>query len=346
MNFRHLYNATIAKEVVSSALMAMAFESLPSFRAFMFGLIDAENRFNLNSCEWSVGVEQSTDTGRCDILLESSHHIVIIEMKIKPGALQDSQLVKYFEYGKVQFPGRSVIAVLVSPGAVGPGEIQKVKASKHFSDKNDHTLQISWEKIAQYYCSDETEFGCAYSETLAYLKELMDSQKHNKYSTEGGRGDVRKAIKHSALILNEKYGEGHFRCFNGWDEEELFTTHSNVTISAVVNLRKAAADEKRLVSVYNEDGQISARIKFKFKLSSSGTKNQSLKRMWAIQKKEFCKHIGQAVFVEFDSMWLSSGLSEFVGTSDELIILITEQTISIIDCIQGALAKNGFPLFH
>src|SRR5688572_19607489 len=92
LNIGHFFSGMMDREEVASAFIAMALEGIPSFRRHFFDTLGSTLGEGLSKHIWSVVVEQD----RVDIRMESSDAVILIENKLRSGAKQQGQLLKYF----------------------------------------------------------------------------------------------------------------------------------------------------------------------------------------------------------------------------------------------------------
>lgn len=89
MHLRHFFRGSLKREEVASASLATLLED-PAFREAFFKLFPQSRNILGNPC-WTVEVEAAG----IDIRLDSDEAVMIIENKVRPGAYQSGQLLRY-----------------------------------------------------------------------------------------------------------------------------------------------------------------------------------------------------------------------------------------------------------
>ncbi len=138
MKLTYFFKGTIRKEQIASAFLATLFNEKPSFREFFFQTAFPTESAALSGHAWKVEIEANL----VDVRLSSVNTVAIIENKIRAGAKQKGQLLRYYQEEKERGRDQRLLAVYLAPGHVGASEIAGLKPELRGDDRAVH---VSWE---------------------------------------------------------------------------------------------------------------------------------------------------------------------------------------------------------
>ena len=340
MRLEHFLRGTVRKEDIASAFLATALQQSRRFREHFFRRIDPERAGVLAGERWSYAVEER----RVDVTLKTAGTIMIIENKIRAGAKQVEQLVRYYkECAKDADPTDRILAVYVAPRQVGKGEVQLVhELIENEPRGTDRAVHLSWEDLAEF--SSEESVDEEIVAALGTILRVIDELKQPKYLREGDRDLVATMVDGAIVQIRDRIKVP----LNRWTEaniENIMTGRTNVTmwLDAVFDADK----EPPHAPVNVRDGdRLKLTIRVKFKLAGHVKKADPLHKWWATNV------LGQAFGLENVGRFSGEGNGWLVYQEDliDAFNVIEHRMAEIgsltLQWLKSRLAAANFPLLR
>lgn len=268
----HFFTGMMDREEVASAFLAMALEGVPSFRRLFFvAAAPVGFRSELAGARWTVSVEAEG----VDVRMDSNGWVVLIENKLRPGAKQPSQLLRYFR--KACLPGTRVLAVYLAPAAMGQGEIAEVIGCDVFDADNHAATQVSWERMFEYQAGNDP-YERLVADGLGHVRRIVE-QAGPKYKPEGDRAQIR-AIAALASDLLTRDTPVRFHPWSGRDFEMLRSIDTNVTLSVAVNFTADDEPPYAVRDAIDSEGRFALRLYSTMQLATKARRDRSLRAWW------------------------------------------------------------------
>lgn len=138
MNPHFFFSGKLSREESASAFLATLLDQHAEFRAFFFR--------SLNREEPRGPRQVSIEHKEVDIRLAypEAKTVVLIENKVRPGALQVNQLVRYYQQERADTAASRILSIMISPSAgSGASEADRLARHKEFRP-TDAVLKVSW----------------------------------------------------------------------------------------------------------------------------------------------------------------------------------------------------------
>jgi hypothetical protein len=227
------------REGAASALVGTLLKESPEFRDLFFdALEDLEPNLvqSLKRKMWDVDVE----VHQLDIRLVASDAVLIIENKIRAGAVQANQMVKYYERQVGLTPMKQIGLIYLAPGpSMGDREVERVRNAIKDKDRQrlDFAARVSWDDVKEagdkvYHGSEAGDWQSRFiAEGFALVKNVIDTSPDEVWKAVGDR----KIVKSLATDVTE----GLMRAFpkfqfgKPWPRKDgynLWTQKTNVTM--------------------------------------------------------------------------------------------------------------------
>jgi len=270
------FQGKLSREESASAFLATLLDQHSEFRSFFYKSLKIDEP----ASQCLVSIEQK----EVDIRLEypAAGVIVLIENKVRPGALQVNQLVRYYQQERAANANARIISIMISPSA-GSGSSEAVRLTKHKDFRpTDAVLKLSWRDLAEYcdIIKDEDPSANFLKGGFASILKIIDDAAQEKYPLTEGRIVLHTAT-HAALAELTKAFPGMRLGF--WRGKDLFNIYSmGCDITAFIDLifRVESAAPYAPLDV-SDPQKIVATIRTQFTLSAKGRRNHPLRDEWS-----------------------------------------------------------------
>jgi hypothetical protein len=341
VHLRHFFRGLLKKEEVASAFLATLLEQDPAFRKAFFQKLFPDAAVALASARWTVQVE----VDRVDIRLDSDAAVVIIENKVKAGAYERGQVLRYYESELARVPAEKPIFVaFVAPDGVGTHETDYLGMMDTFR-KNDSAASVSWQTLAAISDSLKQEKTWRWFVESGFneIERIIDEDSRRPvYPREGTRALLVRIADEASQKLQSlspvKLGR-----WSGRDHEQIFTNKTHVTLW--LDLAFDAEDESPYLPVNVQEGDcLKVFLKTQFKLSGAGRKVPKIKSWWTQRVAEdvfYVPGIGEHRLNE--GGWFVRSV-ETVLPADDLTDAMVQAGLAVLDALSRHLGDLGFSL--
>ncbi len=329
LSFGPLFRGMMDREEMASAFLAMALEGVPSFRELFFSLLGPEALLQeLMNEEWTVAVEHE----RIDVTMSSRTWRVLIENKIRPGAKQAGQLLRYFRQAGPA-PER-LLVVYLAPGEMGRGEIAEVEASPEFDETKHAAVQVSWEDLFEFEPGDHP-FEVLVADGLANVKRIVDGT-GTVYAAEGVRALIRFIFGSAHEITKARAPIAYHR-WSGRDYECLRSVRTNLS-HTVLAVFEADPDPPYTVrSAVAPDGSLELRLSSTLKIAGKARRNRDLLEWWDEEmRRGSLEAPGIPTHLATDDGAFHYA-EAFRGTEDEIATRLAEVTCATAEALETML---------
>lgn len=275
MDLHHFFENMVRREETASAVLATLLEYDQHFRlAFLRAVLD--DPAYEDSANWAVRVEAS----QVDVTLESDSMLVLIENKLRAGARQQGQLLRYYLAAVEAVAQKRLVAVYLAPGGMGLGEVELVERSDaRASRRADVVSHLPWDDVAAIIdglpVSDHAWFA------RSGMREIDATIKRARQELPavGVRGEVRGIFDDAVSTLRQEVPGVRFGRWVARDSEWILTEKSLVTVYLTATYEVLGAPPYEPIGVVHADG-LRLLVRSQFRLSGRGKKTPGLRRRW------------------------------------------------------------------
>ena len=268
MKLTYFFKATIRKEQIASAFLATLLHEKQSFREFFFQKAFPTEWETLSGCAWKVEVEPFM----VDVRLSSINTVVIIENKVRVGAKQEGQLLRYYQDQKEREGMQRVLVVYLAPRQVGASEVAGLLPHLKSDDQAAH---VSWEEVLKFEArgdSDADPIETAFEQIQLVLND------HAKYLHEGDRGAIAEVVD-EALNLLRPLGIRLGR-WTGREFEEILTNGKPVTVWLDAAFEAEGDEPWSPKNVRVSEEKLRLTVRSQFRLSDRAAKDPQIQARW------------------------------------------------------------------
>jgi len=276
MDLHHFFENMVRREETASAFLATLLEYDRPFRlALLRAVLDAPAYED--SADWAVRVED----GQVDVTLETDSTRVLIENKLRAGAKQQGQLLRYYLAAVEAVPHKRLVAVYLAPGGMGLGEVELVERCEPRANRtSDVVAHLPWQDVAGIVealpASDHTWFA------RSGIREIEATIKRARQELPavGVRGEVRGVFDDAVRTLRQEVPGVRLGRWVARDSEWIQTEKSPVTVylTATYDVEEVAPYEP--IGVVQPDG-LRLLVRCQFRLSGRGKKVPHLRQRWS-----------------------------------------------------------------
>jgi hypothetical protein len=265
----------MAREEVASAFLAMALDASAAFRRHFLQLAE------LPEGEHSLDFEVAVEAGRVDVTLQSPTRVVLIENKIAGGALQDGQLLRYYQVEAARAGQKRVAAVLLSPEGVGSREIASVATSATMLARNqmDHVAAVSWSDLVQYTAGGDEAW---LRSGLDAIEAAIGAAATELYPAEGSRARLRAIAEDAANDFRRATNVGLMR-WRAKEKETLRLKGLPLTIDVWLQFRCGEGKGAPVLDTPGEAGNWNLMLHTSMKPRGDLSADSSVRRWWKDQ---------------------------------------------------------------
>jgi|YNPNPStandDraft_1061719.scaffolds.fasta_scaffold03633_2 hypothetical protein len=337
MHLRHFFRGLLKREEVASAFLATLLECEPAFREAFFQELFPDAAADLAGARWTVQVEM----GRVDVRMESEKAIVLIENKIRAGAYESGQLVRYY---KSELPtDKTIFVAFVAPEGVGVHETDELTTLESFRERDSAAL-VSWQRLATVaHLLQIPKSGNWFVESgFEEIARIIDEDSRPTYPREGTRA-VLARIADDALRALGSLSTIQFSRWSGRDHEQILTNKTNITLW--LSLVFDAEEEPPYRPINVEDGdRLRVSLRTQFKLSGAGRKKPGLKAWWSQAVAERTFEIPKVGEHHLDDQGWFVRSAEIVLPPDKLADAMTQAGLAVVEELSERLGELGFSL--
>lgn len=276
MDLHHFFENMVRREETASAFLATLLEYDGPFRlAFLRAVLDAPAYED--SAEWDVRVE----AGQVDVTLESHSIRVLIENKLRAGAKQQGQLLRYYLAAVEAVPDKRLVAVYLAPGGMGLGEVELVdRCEARASRSADVVAHLPWQDVAAIIdalpASGHTWFA------RSGMREIDATIKRARQELPavGVRGEVRGIFDGAVRMLRWEVPGVRLGRWVARDSEWIQTEKSPVTVYLTATYDVEVVAPYEPTGVLQPDG-LRLLVRCQFGLSGRGKKIPHLRQRWS-----------------------------------------------------------------
>ena len=284
----HFFLGKLSREESASAFLATLLEQHDKFRQFFFKECEIEQP--QGPCQ--VSIEQEEVDIRLDYY--DAKVVVLIENKVRPGALQVDQLVRYYRQTRESDVDSSIHSILVGPNeGSGQSEVDRLKRlNLHQDHPSDIVKHLSWRDLAEFPEEPKSDNPWATFVIKGFenVLKIMNDAAQEKYPL---TNVIERQILHDVARaafghLSNTFPEMRLRL---WRSKELFNIYPTGTdISLGINLVFLVEDKPPYRPLGIVDAQrITAWLETQVTLSAKGKSNHPLRAEWnrMLQKGEY-----------------------------------------------------------
>lgn len=274
MNIHFFFSGKLSREESASAFLASLLEQRVDFRIFFFDLLSLPKpEGNL-----SVDTEVNDVDVRIDYSIGMNNCVVLIENKIRSGAIQQNQLVRYYEKELSRKKSCIIKTVFITPHkSSGDAEVKRLDAVVR---QGDSIQKISWcDDLVEYksIISDDDfdkDLICGAFDSILKVIKLSENE---KYPLAGGRHLVHEIAQRVMTKLTPT--SPRLMLWRAKDCFDIYTVGTDIGIDL---LFKFDVERKEPFSPIGLDDEKHLRITITsvFGLSSKGKKNQNIRIEW------------------------------------------------------------------
>lgn len=273
MNPHFFFQGKLSREESASAYLATLLEQFPPLRAAALDIAGIAEP--AGSC--TIQTEQREVDIRLDY--PDANMVVLVENKVRAGALQVDQLSRYYEQELSANPDLKIIVIMVAPGCgSGEEELKRLHANPAFRP-TDQAVRLSWDDLASVITTSlpsnhpEHEFA---STGMAAIQHIIQKAKAMKYPLEGLRDTI-----HEICVSVKDQLESEFDPVNLgiWRMENFFDIYS---VKSDMSISIAPYYDPEVIPDTDEAGNPILHVKLlaRFKLSAQGSKKPERKAQW------------------------------------------------------------------
>lgn len=275
MNPQFFFSGKLSREESASAFLATLLDQHTEFRSFFFKSLKLEEP--ISPCQVSIEHKE------VDIRLDypAARVAVLVENKVRPGALQVNQLLRYYQQERTTNPDSRIISIMVSPSAgSGASEADRLTRHKDFRP-TDAVLKLSWLDLAEFceLLNEQDPQAQFVRGGFASILKIIEEAAQEKYPLIGGR-----AILHGAAqaAFNELTATFPGIRLGIWRSKDLFNIYSiGCDITTFVDVIFQIENKAPYAPLGMTDPQhITATLRTQITLSARGKRNHPLKEEW------------------------------------------------------------------
>jgi hypothetical protein len=274
MNPHFFFLGKLSREESTSAFLATLLEQHADFRSYFFKTAEIEEPHGV--CH--VSVEEKEVDIRIDY--PDAKVVVLIENKVRPGALKVSQLVRYYHEELLCRPECRILSVLVAPGdGVGINETRRLERDPKFRP-SDAVYRVSWQELTAYrgLSKQEDRFVKFVEGGFDSITKIIETAAEEKYPLVGGRDVAHDIVQSAYHQIRQNFTAVNFQIWRSKDSFTIFSLGTDFTVYIDLVFR---IDEETNIPLEMSDKQhINAIIRTQFTLSGKGKRNSDLKRYW------------------------------------------------------------------
>lgn len=274
MNPRFFFTGKLSREESASAFLATLLDQHAEFRAFFFRSLKIEEPKGL--CRVSIEHKE------VDIRLDypAAQVVVLIENKVRPGALQVNQLVRYYQQELAANVDSRIISIMISPSpGSGSSEADRLTQHKDFRP-SDKVVKSSWRDLSEFcdILNGEDSQAQFIKGGFASVLKIIEEAAQEKFPLLGGR-----IILHDAAqsAFNQLAGAfpGKLRFWRAKDVFDIYSIGGDIT--ANVDLLFQVENKAPYAPLgMSDENNITATLRTQITLSDRGRRNRPLKNEW------------------------------------------------------------------
>jgi hypothetical protein len=333
------------REGAASALVGTLLKEVPEFRKQFFETFAEDLEPNLvqslKGKDWDVDVE----VHQVDIRLvaRDGSTILIIENKIRAGAVQANQMVNYYERELRDASGKRIGLVYLAPGpSMGEREVERVREAiqKKGPQRGDFAVRVSWDDVKAigdklYPGSEAGDWQSRFiAEGFILIKKVIDASPDEKWPAVGDR----KLVKDMAAEVTGRLSDAFPKIQLGkpWPLKHVYTVwtqKTNVTmwLGLVFN---PSAEYPYQPDAWRVERGFKLKLTGALKLAGVARRQLELRKQW--EEETATGKLRVPVFENLTrqaSGWMRSE-QEVVGTTQEIVDVATKAGSGLLEVIR------------
>jgi hypothetical protein len=275
MNPHFFFVGKLSREESASAFLATLLEYRHDFRTYLFKMLAIAEPHG--PCQ--VNIEQMNVDIRLDY--PTAKVVALIENKVRPGAIQVNQLVRYYIQERITNEDARILSILITPTeGYGAGEATRLTTHREFRE-TDIACRLTWHELAQFcdLLADEDRDAEFIRGGFNCVLKVIEDAAQEKYPLIGGR-EIAESIARTVFgKLTEEFPKVGLRFWRGKDYFEIYSIKTDITIYVQLAFRVASRPPYAPLEIPDRD-HVSAMLRTQFALSAKGKRNEPLKTTW------------------------------------------------------------------
>jgi hypothetical protein len=273
MNLHLFFEGKLSREESASAFLATLLEQRPDFRSFFFNVLDQPEPKG----DCSITIEHRNVDIRIDY--PAAKRVILIENKLRPGALQSKQLVRYYgDELRQNRKSRIVFAFIVPSEGSGTSEMGRLRTELR---KKDSGYRVPWELIGEFQDTIRTkdkdkEF---INSGFGVIFKIIKGATQEKYPVIGGREIANEIAKKVLQTLQRNFPKIRFSLWRSKNHFTILTNGTNVTIYVDLSFRTENKKPYKPIGIKDRK-HLTLRLRTEFALSAKGKKAQTARSKW------------------------------------------------------------------
>jgi len=341
VKFTYLFDSTIRREQIASALLAMAIDGSEAFRRhFLHHALPGDLLNEALSREWDVMVEE----GSVDVKLTSRNPddwTILVENKIQSSAKQAGQLVRYCRIHRKARPDAKLVAVYLAPGGTGQDEVDRVAKCPELQDVV--AQHVPWDKLIAYAPAPGDAVAPLVRDALDSIHAAIEAARQEKYHRVGDRETIRDLADEAYERLRERTAV-RLRRWSGKAYETIFTARTNVTLWLGVFFEIAQEPPFAPVNMRDAEGKLQLQVQTRFKLAADLRSRSPERRWWKdlVAAKQFeVPGLGKHTLDEKGWFRLDRPVQ---GFEDDIVAEVADSGEAVLNALERSLSTVGLNL--
>jgi hypothetical protein len=275
MNPHFFFQGKLSREESASAFLATLIEQSAGFRTSFLAALGIREPAGC----FRVLIEKHDVDIRIDY--PNDRVIVLVECKVRPGALQVNQLVRYYRHARKSAPNARIHTFMIAPGeGVGTSEVRRLIADSSF-DREDLVCRISWRELAdlQEVLGYDGVLGDFARSGFDCIARIIDQAAQEKYPLVAGREIANEIVQGVMADLTREFPAVRFSSWRGRDVLEVFSVGTGITVYVDLVFRVDDTPPYAPLEIPDRD-HVTGRLRTQFKLSARGRRDRTLRDEW------------------------------------------------------------------
>lgn len=274
MNMHFFFSGRLSREESASALLASLIEQREDFREFFFSLVQIskpEGSFAINTEVQDVDI-------RIDYSNGNNTYVILVENKIRAGAIQQNQLVRYYEKEDTRNEGAIISTVFITPHqSTGDSEIERLE---NILKNGDTVNKISWcDDLCDYrtLLRDDDPDKQLIESAMGSIINIIEESEKEKYPLLYGRKKIQEI---ASLVLKDlDTGICKFMIWRGKDYFDIYTVGTDIGIDFLLKFEVEPKEPFSPIGL-SDDRNLQVTVSSLLGLSVKGKKNRDICSIW------------------------------------------------------------------
>ncbi len=276
MNPYFFFVGKLSREESASAFLATLLEDRPDFRKYLFKIVAIPEP--QGPCQ--VRIEQKDVDIRLDY--PTTKVVTLIENKVRPGALQVNQLLRYYLQECTTNADSQILSILIAPTeGGGASEVKRLTTHKEFRRSTDAAYKLSWRELAQFcdLLADEDKDAEFIQGGFDCVSKMIQDAAQEKYPLTDRRKVAYDVAQTVFGLLSREFPQVGLRFWRAKDCFETYSIKTDVTIYVDLAFRVESKPPYTPMDILDRE-HIVATLRTQFALSAKGKRNKPLKTAW------------------------------------------------------------------